>query len=838
MLPCGDFTGYYMYFCYNLRYPFKIQQARRFVRQVKRLIIFVVVSLVTLTSSSAVNAVPTGLTYLDSTWANDDSTDGDLVNLNSKKDLLASIHNDNLYFYNSTTLEKVSDIQIQRVTGIQFSPDGNYLAINKLSTLQNQESLKILNLSNFELMDKGALVNDRSSEITWSPDGQILAAPGSQGDVDLLRFEDLSIKNSLNDVHNVEVSCIDYRPDGNYIITGDISGRVAFWDSDGMKIGDYKDYGDEILDCVFSGDGMDVIILDSKGKLISETFDGVNNFEVIAKGAKKIIPPKSGNKLHILFDDINFNGLKTIEANSGSILKTTKFFHRAADIALIEDEYGRLQKLFVTADTGQIAVYQKNIIPDGLNEPGADLDGDSIPDNIDTDDDGDGIPDNYDNVIGCDSPPNVPCSRYPDLLKIRSLNIRFLDSEIIIEDTVTLPTEASSDIRNLSRSSISKDQVLSIGEADLFSEAMCANMDHRDIIEQWKYTLSAASFELGSGNVTCNVNSGMVLVKQGDYTTQISISIISKIKLENKINFPASINILEQPPPTDGSIAWLAPSHPTSITITGEDIKSVYMPLWWNDDGSTLNFTLEKKSLPEPSTLSKIIEYATNPFVIIVCVGILVGLLTILIRKKNEIDIDLELETPVINQPQEKIVTEQSYNTEDEEDNEDYERELDELDYQESEHLIVEKSNVGSKTSRKMYTTNLNQQELVTNEKEDKIANIDGPIMRTKRRRLVAEETTTERYPRKKSVKKNALKTKKIKLVDKSQTPAGEESVIDQKIKVRRVKSQTEEIDSQETRDIKKKKRKPVRRKKNKKTKPINEDEIQENLVKDFLSDD
>ena len=199
-----------------------------FVRQVKRSLIFVAVSLVILISTSAVSAVPTGLTYLDSTWANSDSTDGDLVTLNSENGLLASIHNDHLYFYNSTTLENVFDIQMDRISGIQFSPVGDYLAINKLSTLQTQESLKILNLSNFELMDKSALVNDRSSEIAWSPDGQIIAAPGAQGDVDLLRFEDLSVKNSLNDVHNVEVSCIAYRPDGNYIMTGDIQEELHF----------------------------------------------------------------------------------------------------------------------------------------------------------------------------------------------------------------------------------------------------------------------------------------------------------------------------------------------------------------------------------------------------------------------------------------------------------------------------------------------------------------------------------------------------------------------------------------------------------------------------------
>ena len=137
-----------------------------------------------------------------------------------------------------------------------------------------------------------------------------------------------------------------------------------------------------------------------------------------------------------------------------------------------------------------------------------------------------------------------------------------------------------------------------------------------------------------------------------------------------------------------------------------------------------------------------------------------------------------------------------------------------------------------------MYTTNLNRQELIVGDEEARITNVDGPIMKTKRRRLVSDETTIDRLPRKKTVKKTALKTKKIKLVDKSVNQLDEESVNEPTIKVRRVKNQIDDKDADKKADIKKNKRKPVRRKKKKGTKALNEDEIQENLVKEFLSDD
>jgi len=151
---------------------------------------------------------------------------------------------------------------------------------------------------------------------------------------------------------------------------------------------------------------------------------------------------------------------------------------------------------------------------------------------------------------------------------------------------------------------------------------------------------------------------------------------------------------------------------------------------------------------------------------------------------------------------------------------------------------VVEEPIVESKTSRKMYTTNLNRQELIVGDEDAKITNVDGPIMKTKRRRLVSDETTIDRLPRKKTVKKTTLKTKKIKLVDKPVNQPGVESVNEPTIKVRRVKNQVADKDVDKKADIKKNKRKPVRRRKKKEPKALNEDEIQESLVKDFLSDD
>ena len=79
-----------------------------------------------------------------------------------------------------------------------------------------------------------------------------MVAQGYDGDVEQYRIPSLSLKNTLQEVHVVDVTCIDYRSDGEYLLTGDESGRWAVWDLQGHRQGPYRDYGQEILDCKFS----------------------------------------------------------------------------------------------------------------------------------------------------------------------------------------------------------------------------------------------------------------------------------------------------------------------------------------------------------------------------------------------------------------------------------------------------------------------------------------------------------------------------------------------------------------------------------------------------------
>ena len=763
------------------------------------------------------SATPTGLTYMDSTWSSYDADDGSLVTINPNNTILASVHNDKVVLFNVDTLEKIANFTFDKVSAIEFSPDGSTLVVNKGSNALVKESLKLIDIENLSVLEHNALADYRAADIAWSPDSEVIAAPGPEsGDVEIYRKNGLSIKDTLHGVHNVDVSCIDYSSDGKYLITGDVSGRYAIWNSNGSLEGEYRQYNDDLIDCKFTPDNADIILLDSKGELVSRTIEGSVNNLTNVDGAKEILFSglETGFKMHIISESEVFRGLLTFDYEAFSEIKRTTFFHNVDDLVFIDDNFGRLQALYVAAGTGQIAVYLRESIPNGFNQPGSDLDGDFVPDNLDNDDDGDGIIDSWDDDIGCDAPEGTPCSRYPQLSKIRQIGIDVGD-KFTISDSITLPTTYSSHIRNLSRNAIASDQIISAHEAQLFADAMCANIDQSDNIEQWRESISLSNGELGDATVHCVLDSGMEYIQIIDSTTQISLTIVTTFTYDSAVSLPLDVYLIEQPLPTDGSIAWLAPAHPLSLYFTGDDVVAQEIPLWWNDGGEagvTLSMVIES----EPSTFENIISWAIHPIALIIYLGILASLVLFLIRRDNEIEFDLDDDAA------EEIDDEELL------EQEDVTGEL-----KEEIHDRTPPKRVPPTKKREMYTTSTKREPLVK-KRSTKKSSIDNaePIVKTKRKRLEPNATETPSIAKRKVVvaAEAAVKTRRVK------------KAVTEELQPEDVKEVVTSEQATEAEPIveKKKKRKPVRRKKKSSSndKKLDETKLQENLVSDFLSED
>ncbi len=787
---------------------------------------------ITLLLMPIASAVPTGLTYMDSTWSSYDSDDGNLVAINSNNTILASVHDDEVVIFDVETLDKIASFPFERVSAMEFSPDGKLLAINKGSSVQVRESLKLIEISSMTVLDRNALADDRAVDISWSPNGQYIAAPGPDGDVEFYRTTDLSVKDTLYGVHNMDVTCIDFRYDGEYILTGDESGRYAMWNSSGYLQGVAREFGEELLDCKFSPDGQDIILLDVEGNLMSRTITGSENHLTQIIGAQQILFSDISTRMHISCESASFKGLLTYDYQDFVEIKRTTFFHQIKDIAFIDDDFGRLQSLFVAAGTGQVAVYLRESIPEGFNQPGADLDGDSVPDNLDDDDDGDGIIDQWDDDIGCDAPNGIPCSRYPELSKIRSISIDIGDS-FTISDSITLPTEYSSHIRNLSRSAIAADQKISSREAELFASAMCANIDQNDIIEQWRESISISNGELGEASINCILVSGLEMIREGDSTTQITLSIVTTFSYSSTISLPVDISLTEQPMPTDGSIAWLAPAHPIAISYTGDGAISQNIPLWWNNGDATAGVTLEKYIESEPTLLENVVSWAIHPIAFLLYFGILSMGALLFIRRENAIDIELEEEYEEDNLEDENVEEEEI----------------------ESRETIIERTppkRTPPTKKRTMYSTSA--QSPITAKKRQVSAasdiNKDGPIMKTKRKRLATEEVQKPVVTKRRAVLpvEKTVKTRKVRKVE-VETVVLEDEIIPEIIETAVEEAAIEIVEEKSEEKVpeivkepvtkeKKKKRKPVRRKKkpSSEAKSLDEEKMQGDLVSDFLS--
>ena len=711
------------------------------------------------------SAVPSGLTYLDSTWSSLDGEGGEIIAMNPNGTILASYHGKEIILFNTSTLERITAfIFDEDVSAMEFNPNGSILAINKRSTVQLEETIRLIDIHNLEVLEYSVEADELFRDIAWSIDGSLLAAQGKNGDIEQYNIPTLSKKNTLALVHVVDVTCIDYRSDGQYILTGDESGRWAIWNLEGQMQGPAREFGQGIVDCKFDPDGSDIVLLGEDGNLTSEEYGGSEKNSVFVDGGKEILFSKNGNRMHITIERPGFHGLNSYDYTTFNEIQNTSFFHRVNEIEFIEDDYSRIQSLFVAASTGEVAVYLRELIPEGYGLAGADLDGDNVPDNIDLDDDGDGIIDDWDDDFGCDAPEGTPCSRYPDLDKIRNIEI-IIGDEFIIRDQITLPTEDSSNIRNLSRNSIAKDQVISASETQFFADAICQNMDKDDIIFQLRDTIEISSGELGEAVVECSVISGMELVRDGDSTTQITIAITTRFQYQTMVTLPLNINLKEQTLPTDGSIAWLAPAHPVSLTFKGEGVETNTIPLWWNDGENPASITITQISVKNPTSVEKLVSWLTNPLTYILYFGILAVVITLLLRRKNTIDFNL-YEDEDIEEEDESYIGDVSVENQS---NPQYNRDVDKKKNIEDPVNRRRPSRSATRPKKKSFEFNEN----ITTVKKRKVAtgnlNKEGPIMKTKRKRLVSNTDFENVTPI--PVVENKVKMRKVKTKVESPKP-------------------------------------------------------------------
>ncbi len=584
-------------------------------------------------------ATSSGLSYTGGLSNPSESSNSQAVDINFDNTLVATGYNGVLTIHSIEDNSLLASFElIRQIVDLKFSPDGSTLALSLIGSEVRTDNIQLIDVESLQLSTVNSNSNSATKSIAWSPDSSVLAVPNSDNGVDILRKSDLSLENSLSNEHNTDVSCIAFSNSGTMMLTGDESGRVLTWDRQGNPTGKQWDLDGEVVGCGFDNEDLRIGLLGGNGKLKTADVSGAEIHQGDFISGSEMLWSSDGTYIHII-ESSTQSKIITIETSTFEIKEETILFHRASDFAIIENSNFLPDKIFITTDTQNMAIYGSAELPIGYGESGADLDGDGIPDNLDIDDDGDSISDEWD--INCDSTAEV-CSNVPNQDDIRNLNIWINQTTLEIEDVITLSSQQSSLIRNMSRKSVIADQQLSHSESVMFSNSVCKNMDTADFIDSWKAAIELSVGQVENGIVSCKIRSGMALTEISDERTRIKVVLKVSFALFPDAQYPLQLSLMYQPEATDGSIANLAEAHPIHVMLNGERGLPVSWSPWWVEENK-INLQLIEDIPPSPTMLDQFVEITIKyPWIAIFVILMLTASALTYIRTRNASNVDLE----------------------------------------------------------------------------------------------------------------------------------------------------------------------------------------------------
>tara|TARA_B110000444_G_scaffold260460_1_gene307533 strand:- start:14395 stop:16632 length:2238 start_codon:yes stop_codon:yes gene_type:complete len=689
------------------------------------------------------------IAFMDATMT-PSASESRTTDLNPNGTYLASGYEKMVAIHDVETLELISTFEVQSdVLDVEFSPDGNYLAFSRSGSSADTNTIQIINVDTMVLTSKIHGSNSQSRMVQWSPDGSLLAIPNSNNGVDILRIADMQTENTMNGEHNTRVTCISYSHLGSYILTGDESGRVVMWTSEGNPTGKEWTLDSRIQDCGFDSADERFAVFTEEGDLSTWSFAGGKISNLSLERGAALQWSSDNSAIHILEAGV-MPRIVTLESTSLEESSSIYLTHQAMDFSIKENQFGTRELAFIATNTGHIAVYGAISLPEGYGESGADLDGDNVPDTFDQDDDGDSITDSLDN--NCQSVSQV-CSKTPDIDSIRSVEITVDSTNMILRDTFTLDSETSSIMRNLSRRSLVADSQLSTSEEELFANAICKNMNGNHYMSSWKNVIELSSGQLLDGSVDCEIYGGMTITAQNDYRTRVAVTYVIVFNLSEEVQYPFEFTMQSQPTATDSSLAQHAEMHPIDISALSSKSVPVYWSPWWVIEGD-LTLILEEEIESEPSFIGKIIElFIDSPVLLIPIIAIMIGGVLVVIRRQNSIDMDLE---------DDKDSEKEEHDENDSDPFDEGVAEIDEESDSEREETTVEKSEP-RETMRKPRQESTNPPAVTRRKARPKNDEDDGPITKVKRRRLDSSLPTSSNVTTRKTSKKRKVVTQEKK---------------------------------------------------------------------------
>ncbi|XP_015883273.3 protein ENHANCER OF LHP1 1 [Ziziphus jujuba] len=154
------------------------------------------------------------------------------------------------------------------VTGLGFDPNGEYLAsIDSTGTLiywelQSGDALHTLK----GIAPDSGLDLSVMNVLSWSPDGETLAAPGLKNDVVMYDRDTAEKLFSLRGDHTQPICYLSWSPNGKYMATSSLDKQILIWDVDRRIDIDRQKFDDRICCLAWKPIGNALAIIDVMGK--------------------------------------------------------------------------------------------------------------------------------------------------------------------------------------------------------------------------------------------------------------------------------------------------------------------------------------------------------------------------------------------------------------------------------------------------------------------------------------------------------------------------------------------------------------------------------------------
>lgn len=688
------------------------------------------------------SSTSSGINFLNATVSDKADAYTNSVSINENQTIIASSYGTFIELHNSSSLELIKRFDFGReLYHIEFSPDGKYLAASMSANEAIPDSLKIIDVENLDLLSAEARGNNRPGNLDYSPDGAKIIAPNMNNGAQVLNSITMNEIFSLNGEHTSDVTCTGFSTTGNYIITGDESGKVNLWNSDGELTNVEINVEEEVIGCAFSNMDAKFAVSTVTGNIFTYSITG-SSLQSLNLGDNHEIEWSDDEDILYVLESDSTPAVIALDGSTLEIIHITHLMHKSLDFAIVETD-GMLSRIFVATDSNHVAVYGSPEYPEGYGTLGSDLDGDNIPDSIDKDDDGDSYEDDYD--FNCMN--STVCSRDPDLETIRKMVVEISGDTLMIEDVYTMSQSDTYLFRNLTRRGIISDQRISYEETNMLEDAFCNNMDQNDYIQKLRGSIDLSVGQVNNGTLQCNLISGLSFTKTYD-KEQIKFAIKTTFDVQPNVTLPLTVSLNSQISVVESSITHKMENHPILIEQVDTD-GDVFFSLWWNSGASEdplLNFTSYDLS---ESDINSIIDIMVDNYLLIVLglTSVALGIWA-LIRRKNLNSLILdesEFEDGDQVDANEELIEDVS--------NEDYDYHSEEygrpqpiddvdylsVDYEEEEIASEPIPSEEKPTDRRAFTLDdeISKPESQVKRRAGKMErNAQGPIMSTKRKRL------------------------------------------------------------------------------------------------------